>query len=176
MLDFTETIPINASPARVWAALLDIQRWWPPSNPEHESIERLDDADNVIADPQPKEIGVGARFRIREKIAGVPGAGVGVVTGVDSGRAITWEADSMRYRLYGMAFTIAEGVTWSVGPQEPESSLLSARVWARFPEGPVGRILWLVFSRLLGGVERDRRHARVELEYLKETIESTPSP
>lgn len=175
MLDFTETIPIRAPPARVWVALLDIERWWPPSNPEHKSIERLDDADQVIEVGQPVEIGVGTRFRIREKIAGVPGEGVGVVTGVVSGRAITWEADAMHYRLYGVRFTIAEGVTWSVDPHESEASLLSARVWARFPDGLVGRILWLVFSRLLNGVERDRHHARVELEYLKKTIESTPA-
>ena len=175
MLDFTETIAIRADPARVWANLLDIERWWPPSNPEHESIERLDDADEVIKVGQPVEIGVGTRFRIRERIAGVPGQGVGVITGVDPGRAITWEADTMRYRLYGVRFTIAEGVTWSVDPHEFEASLLSARVWARFPEGLVGRILWLVFSRLLNGVERDRHHARIELEYLKKTIEFTPA-
>ena len=66
MLDFTETIPIKATPTQVWTALLDIERWWPPSNPEHESIERLDDVDNVIEDPRPDEIGVGTRFRIRE--------------------------------------------------------------------------------------------------------------
>ena len=71
-----------------------------------------------------------------------------MVAGVDSGRAITWEADRMRYRLYGVTFAIAEGVTWSVDPHGPGASLLSARVWARFPEGLRGRILWLVFSRL----------------------------
>jgi hypothetical protein len=147
MLDFTETIPIRASPARVWATLLDIERWWPPSNSEHESIERLDGADQDVETGQPVEIAVGTRFRIREKITGAPGEGVGVVTGVVPGRAVTWEADAMHYRLYGVRFIIAEGVTWSVDPHEPETGLLSARVWARFPEGLVGRILWLVFSR-----------------------------
>lgn len=175
MLDFTESILIEARPARVWAALLDIEQWWPPSNPEHERIERLDHADKITKRGDPVEIGVGTRFRIREKIAGVPGEGVGVVTDIDSGRAVTWEADRMRYRLYGVTFTIAEGVTWRVDPHEPEASLLSARVWARFPEGLLGRMLWLVFRRLLDGVEKDRHHARVELEYLKEAIESTPA-
>ncbi len=172
MLDFTESIPIKDSPTRVWEALLDIERWWPPSNPEHESIERLDDAGEVTGVGDRVEIRVGTRFRIREKIAGVPGQGIGVVTHVDPGTAVTWEADRMRYRLYGMAFTIREGVTWRVDPHEPEASLLSARVWADFPEGLRGRVLWLVFSRFLDGVEKDRHHARVELEYLKESIES----
>lgn len=175
MLDFTESIRIEAPPARVWAALLDIERWWPLSNSEHESIERLYGADEVADAGDPGEIGVGTRFRIREKIAGVPGEGIGLVTRVEPGRAVTWEADQMRYRLYGVTFTVGEGVTWRVDPHESEASQLSARVWARFPEGLVGRFLWLVFSRLLDGVEEDRRHAQVELEYLKEAIESAPA-
>jgi hypothetical protein len=81
----------------------------------------------------------------------------------------------MRCRLYGVTFTVGEGVTWRVDPDEPEASLLSARVWARFPDGLIGRFLWLVFSRLLDGVEKDRHHAQVELEYLKEAIESSPA-
>lgn len=31
MLDFTESILIEARPSRVWAALLDIEQWWPGS-------------------------------------------------------------------------------------------------------------------------------------------------
>lgn len=175
MLDFTESILIEARPSRVWAALLDIEQWWPPSNPEHESIERLDHADNVTKGGDPVEIGVGTRFRIREKIAGVPGEGVGVITDINPGTAVTWEADHMRYRLYGVTFTIAEGVTWRVDPHERGASLLSAHVSARFPQGLPGRMLWLVFRHLLDGVNKDRHHARVELEYLKEAIESTPA-
>ena len=175
MLDFTESILIEAPPTHVWAALLDIEQWWPASNPEHESIERLAHADQVTHDGEPVEIGRGTQFRIRERIAGIPGEGVGVVTDIDPGRAVTWEADRMRYRLYGVPFTIAEGVTWRVDPRECEKSLLIARVWAKFPAGVLGRLLWLVLAHLLDGVEKDRRHARVELEYLKEAIESTPA-
>lgn len=174
MLDFTECVSIRASPARVWDALLDIEQWWPPSNPDHESIERLNAAGEVTGVGARVKIDVGTRFRIRGKIAGVPGAGIGVVTRVDPGKAVTWEADCMRYRLYGVTFTIGEGVTWRVDPDEPEASLLSAGVWAHFPGGLRGRILWLIFSRFLGGVEKDRHHARVELEYLKEALESAP--
>ena len=39
-------------------------------------------------------------------------------------------------------------------------------------KGLLGRSLWLIFSRLLDGVEKDRHHARMELEYLKDEIES----
>lgn len=174
MLEFTESVSIKASPARVWDALLDIERWWPPSNPDHESIERLNTAGEITGSGGRVDIDVGTQFRIREKIAGVPGEGIGVVTRVDPGTAVTWEADCIRYRLYGATFTLREGVTWRVDPDEPEASLLSARVWAHFPGGLGGRILWLIFSRVLGGVEKDRHHARMELEYLKEALESAP--
>lgn len=176
MLDFTEFIRVEAPPARVWAALLDIERWWPQSNPEHESIDRIHGAEHVADLGDRGEIGVGSRFLIREKIAGIAGVGVGVVTRMEPGRAVTWEADHMRYRLYSVTFTVGEGVTWRADPSdEPGTSLLSARVWARFPDGLIGRVAWLVFSRLLGGVEKDRHHARVELEYLKDAIKSSPA-
>lgn len=63
-------------------------------------------------------------------------------------------------------------MTWRVDPDGTDSSLLSAHVWARFPSGARGRILELVFERLLNGIKKDRHHARIELEYLKETIEA----
>lgn len=162
MFDFTETIRIGAPAETVWTALLDIERWWPPSNPEHDDIERLDGGGGIV---------VGTRFRIREKVAGVPGEAIGVITNVEPGTAVTWEADRARYRLLGVAFTMGEGVTWRVDPDGSDSSQLSAHVWARFPDGAVGRILEVFFSRILNGIEKDRRHARIELEYLKQTIE-----
>lgn len=155
--DFTETTRINASAATVWASLIDIETWWLPSNPDHDSIERLDDGHDIT---------VGTRFRIRERIAGVPGTGIGSITHLDPGTSVTWEAHHMRYRLLAVPFTIREGVTWQVEPDGPGRCRISARVWAQFPTGPVGRLLWLVFTHLLNGVNKDRQHARTELEYL----------
>jgi len=65
----------------------------------------------------------------------------------DSGTSVTWEAPRMRYRLGRVPFTISEGVTWRVAPNGPDRCRLSAHVWARFPAGPVGRTLRLVFTR-----------------------------
>lgn len=156
--DFTETIRIDAPAPTVWATLVDIETWWLPSNPEHDSIERLDAG---------HEITVGTRFRIREKIAGVPGTGLGAITHLDPGTSVTWESDQMRYRLLAaVPFTISEGVTWRVDSDGPDHCCVSAHVWARFPTGPGGRLLWLLFTRLLNGINKDRRHARTELEYL----------
>lgn len=84
---------------------------------------------------------------------------------------MSWQADRARYRLLGISFTICEGVTRRVDPDGSDASRLSAHVWARFPQGVVGHVLEFVFRRLLTGIEKDRRHARIELEYLKATIE-----
>jgi hypothetical protein len=51
------------------------------------------------------------------------------------------------------------------------SSTLSAHVWARFPAGAIGRFLEWHSLRILHIIERDRKHARCELEYLKRVIE-----
>ncbi|MFI0448857.1 hypothetical protein [Actinomadura sp. 6N118] len=53
---------------------LDLDGWWVASNPEHDTLEHLDD----------RGIEVGARVRIREKIAGIPGEAIGEITGGDS--------------------------------------------------------------------------------------------
>lgn len=154
MFDFIETTRIDAPAATVWTTLLDIEQWWPPSNPEHDSIERLDDASDMA---------VGTRFRIREKVAGVSGEAIGVLTRVEPGVEVTWESDRARYRLLGATFTVGEGVTWRVDPDGTDGSRLSAHVWARFPDGLIGLGLSFVFVRLLDGIEKDRRHTRIEL-------------
>ena len=46
MFEFTESVVIAAPLPEVWEVLQDLENWWPASNPEHESIERLDDGGN----------------------------------------------------------------------------------------------------------------------------------
>jgi len=72
VFDLTETVHIKAPAETVWNTLQDIETWWLASNPEHHSIERLDD----------RGIAVGAQLRIREKVAGIPGEAIGVITHV----------------------------------------------------------------------------------------------
>jgi len=163
MFAFTETIQINAPSETVWNTLQDIETWWPPSNPEHDSIERLDGRGN----------GVGARLRIREKVAGIPGEATGVITHLTPGTEVTWHANSARYRLLGATVTISEGVTWRVeADRDPERCRLSAHVWANIPQPHLGPVLAWAFEHLLNSIAKDRRHARGELDYLKRTIES----
>ncbi len=164
MFDFTETIQIEALPEDVWIVLQDIETWWPASNPEHISLERLDD----------KGVEVGARLRIREKIAGIPGEAIGEITRVDSARAVTWEAPQARYKWHGVPLTVGEGVTWGIETgANGTGTQLSAHVWATFPQTPLGRVVEWFFTRVLNGIDKDREHARTELRYLKETIEAS---
>lgn len=164
MFEFTETLQIEAPATTVWDTIVDVEEWWPPSNPEHDSIERLDDGGDLA---------VGTRFHIREKVAGIPGEAIGIITDLEPGTAVTWRADQARYRLHGLSFTIGEGVTWRVEPDGPDACRLSANVWATFPDGVTGRVLSFVFAQLLDGIAKDRQHTRVELEYLKKSIEGT---
>lgn len=62
LFEFTEIVTIHASRSVVWEVMTGLENWWLASNPEHQSLERLDD----------RSIEVGARLRIREKIEGVP--------------------------------------------------------------------------------------------------------
>ena len=161
MFEFTEEIVIHAPASVVWEVMIDLENWWVASNPEHESLERLDD----------RGIEVGARFRIREKIAGIPGEYVGQLTRVVPQSEVTMEAPSARYRLLGLNFTVGEGVTWRIESADPDTTTVSARVWATFPYGLIGRAVEWVFTGPLNGIAKDREHARVELRYLKKLIE-----
>lgn len=161
MFEFTESVEITAPPAVVWDVLADVGGWWPASNPEHESIERLD---NVA-------LGLGAVLRVRERIAGVPGGMVGVITRFDPPNSVTWEAPKARYRILGAPFTIGEGVTWSVQSTPENATRVSAHVWATFP-GPFGWLLQWTFTHVFHGLEKDRKHACTELLSLKQSLES----
>jgi uncharacterized protein YndB with AHSA1/START domain len=162
MFDFTESVLIEAPHDQVWQVLSDIDRWWLASNPEHDSLEHLDS----LAPTQ-----VGARLRIREKIGGIPGEAVGTITAVEPGTAVTWQADA-RYRWLGVPVRVGEGVTWRVEPHDESTTQVNARVWATFPSHLVGRVAAFAFVRLLHGIDKDRRHAYTELQYLKALIEN----
>lgn len=164
MFEFTEVVDVAAPAAQTWDALKDIDNWWINSNPEHQALEHLDA--RAVTE-------VGARLHIREKIAGIPGEAVGTITAVEPGTTVSWEADA-RYRWIGISIPVREGVTWRVEPQGIDACMLSATVWAQFPSTGLGRAASFAFRRLLGGIEKDRTHARVELLYLKKAIEAGP--
>lgn len=163
MFEFTETIDIEAAPDAVWEVMSDVERWWPASNPEHDGLERLDGDGG--------ELRVGTRFKITERIAGIPGVAVGEITRFEPGSEVTWEAPDAGYRLAGIAFEVGEGVTWRIR-RAGSGSEVRAHVWATFAPGVAGRLLEWTFEHVFRGIDRDREHTRTELHYLKQTIET----
>ena len=161
MFEFTESIMIEAPSDTVWIYLANVEQWWPPSNQEHIRIE-------VRSENKPVDVGTEIVFE--ESVAGIKGRAEGRITRWISGSEATWEGIAV-YRYMGISFQIREGVSWRVEAQG-ETSKLSARVWAEFPPGVFGRFLEWYTKTLLNVVERDREHARRELEYLKSSIEN----
>jgi uncharacterized protein YndB with AHSA1/START domain len=165
MFEFTVATEIACPPQRVWDFLVDVRRWWLRSNPEHERLE--------ILGPR-GAIALGTELRIRERIAGIPGEAAGRITEFVPGERATWQAQA-RYRLLGARVAVEEGVTWSLA-RSGDGTRLSAHVWARFPDGAAARLIEWGFVHLLRGRERDRRHAQIELDYVRGALERPADP
>lgn len=160
MFEFTEAVFFRATAESVWSRLSDLESWWLESNPEHISLE--------IGSPD-KRVAVGTEIAFKERVAGINASASGTVTSLIPGVAATWEGVA-NFRYCGFDLAIQEGVTWSI-EANMDSSTLSAHVWARFPAGALGRFFECYSVRILHVIERDRQHARCELEYLKHLIE-----
>ena len=159
MFEFTESIAIAALPSRVWETLEDVESWWPPSNPEHIGMQVGE-----------RPIAEGTAVDFQEKVAGIPGRASGHITELRPGERITW-AGTARYRYMRLIpFTVQEGVSWTLTPDQ-DGTRLAAQVWAIFPETLRGRLLEWYATRFVDVIRKDRAHARRELEWLKQHIE-----
>lgn len=162
MFEFTESVEIRANPKEVWQHLSALERWWLPSNPEHISLE-VRSTDGTIRP--------GTKIAFQERIAGIKGSAVGTVTRWNPEKEAACEGTAI-YGHMGLHFPVREGVSWQVEDVHPETSVLSARVWAQFPSSLFGRVVEWYSRKVLNVVDRDRQHARRELTYLKQWIES----
>jgi uncharacterized membrane protein len=115
------TDTIGAPPERVWAVVVDVERW-PERIPTVDAVERLDAGPLVV----------GSRTRLEQPR--LPTA-VWTVTGLTEGSSYTWESTSP-----GVTVT----ATHVVEPH-PDGSRLTLSVWVA---GPISRIGWLLTRKL----------------------------
>ena len=161
MFQFTESISIAAQSDEIWNIFEDIEKWWPPANSEHANIEV-----NTFAKP----VDAGTEVNFEERIAGIKGKASGSISRWVYAREARWEGEAF-YRYCGISFRIQESVTWLI-ERRGKTSLLSAHVAAEFPPTLFGRFIEWYAIKVLGITDRDREHARRELEYLKTRIET----
>jgi hypothetical protein len=160
MYNITASIIIHAPIQKVWDYMLDIENWWPKSNPEHVSLEYLGGR---------HELSLGARIKIREYIAGVPCEAVGEITEFTVLEKASWVAEA-EYSYFGFKVKVKEGVRWLFANKE-EGVELSAYVWAEFPNTLFGKFVEWYFLNVLKGAKKDYEHTMRELEYIKREVE-----
>lgn len=161
MLSFTELVTISARPDAVWSRLVELERWWVASNPEHVWLEILSPDKKVVE---------GTEIRFEERVAGVRAVAEGRVVSLREGVEATWQGRAV-YRYLGMKIPIMEVVQWRVASMSADLTILSASVSAEFPRGVLGRVLEWYAKTLTDLEQRDREHTRRELRYLKELVE-----
>ena len=153
-------VEIRASINNVWNFLIDVERWWVKSNPDHKSLA----FSNSV-----KEKVVGTEITIREKIAGIPCKAVGEITKFETNSQVEWKA---LYYLFGINWIrVHAGVAWKLKYISDDRCGLLAHVWARFPQTPGYKFLWYFFKNIMNGIVKDHEHAMKELIYIKRTIE-----
>lgn len=116
-----ETVTIAASPERVWAVVIDVERW-PERIPTVDAVERLDAGPLVI----------GSRTRLQQPR--LPSA-VWTVTELADGSSFTWQSSSP-----GVKITAAHVVE-----PHPDGSRLTLAVTV---SGPLSGIGWLLTRSL----------------------------
>jgi len=153
-------VEIDAPPENVWNFLIDVENWWLKSNPEHDSLT-INGGD--------KELGVGTKLTIKEKIAGIPCKAKGTVTGYDENKLVEWKA--IYYLLSLRWIKVQAGVRWKLTKINQKKTALMANVWADFPNQAGYKVLFFIFKNFLNGIEKDYKHAMKELKYIKVNLE-----
>lgn len=116
----SRTIHIEAPPEKVWAAMVDVERW-PGWASYMSSLRRQDD----------ETFGMGSRVKVTPKA--LPGS-VWTVTEFENGKSYTWETK------------LAPGVTMIGGHVvEPDGTATNATLWLE-ATGAVGTILSPILS------------------------------
>lgn len=155
-----ESIEIAAPPGRIWETLLDLERWWPASNPEHLRIE---------VNPVGKPIDIATEIILDVRVVGIKARAVGSIAKWIPEQDAAWVGTAV-YRYYGLKVSVREGFWWSI-EDRGDASILSAEVWGKFDRTRFGRLAERYAVNTLKIVDRRRDQARRELAYLRSEIE-----
>lgn len=167
-IDTTQAVEVQAAPETIWAQIQDFEGFWERSNPEVHAGTR------VLSNPK-QPLRNGLRFYQKEQVGGVTGELDAEVYDVEPNRRFRWRTKA-DYRLLGLRITIPEGGTFRVEPDSKgERVRVSHRVYGEFPDTVWGRSLgWILVSVFDADLDA-AQHTRVELMYLKETLEGEAS-
>lgn len=161
MIEYTESVAIEALPADVWDYVADVSQWWLASNPDHISI-RVEGSGPIMH--------YGTEVAFEEEIAGVRAQANGSITEYIPGIRISWEGVT-EYRYFGLPFNVHEGISWSV-ESNGRGTKLSTHIRTKFSSGFLGRIFGWHEKKIRKLLELNRAHTKRELEYLKTAIEA----
>lgn len=162
MIEAKAEIKIRATPEKVWSYMLRLDDWWLRSNPnEHVELSLINT----------NKIEAGARFILKEYIAGVRGEAIAEIKKLVPMRELMWESIQASYKSFGITFHVDEGGIFEL-KDKGDSCVLSHHVWGR-PKHPV--LGWLVeafFRYVLKGEKKDYEHTYRELQFIKHEIEA----
>lgn len=160
MLSFTESVTITASPGVIWTHLVDLERWWTASNPDHVRLE--------ILSPD-KSIAVGTRIDFEERIAGLRIVAGGQIISRQTNCEMTWEGTAACHSA-GFTVQAQEGMKWRIA-ELSGLALVSASLWIEFAGSTKGRLMEWHARKHLRILDAGREHMRRELNRLKELAE-----
>ncbi|MEO7589225.1 MAG: hypothetical protein ABIS84_14500 [Arachnia sp.] len=167
MLVIAETsISIRTSAEELWDYAWDPEHWTASNPEEHFGLE-FHTADNRPA--------AGATFRQRESVAGAYADMTGHFLVVERPKMLVW-AGVARYPLLKGVLNarIPEGGVIRVVDVD-DGVRISHDVYMDFPQTPLGKLLYRLFTGRLEGQKAVYEHTYKELAYFKSQLESAGS-
>lgn len=166
MLSFTESVTIAASPDGIWTHLVDFERWWVASHPDHIGVKFPSGSTSVT---------MGTEIDFEERVGGIRSVATGRIVSAQPGVEATWEGTAV-YSYLGLKFAMETGLKWRLARMTGELTMVSASAWAVFPDSLAGRLLHWHAKKHLHMLERDRAHMQRELNALKDVVEGEQRP
>lgn len=167
-IDTTQAVEVKANSETIWAQIQDFEGFWERSNPDAHAGTR------VLSTPK-QPLRNGLRFYQTEQVGGVTGELDAEVYDVEPCCRFRWRTQA-DYRFLGLKITLPEGGTFRIEPDsETDRVRVSHRVYGTFPNTVWGRALgWILVSVFDADLDA-AQHTRVELMYLKKTLEDAAS-